>query len=255
MQERKNSMKSYWMLIMLGFITHCAFGQGSELAVHLYGMGALPAGDYSRDLADDSQLTRRSGFSIGSHIGLAATGFGMGAELVSPVGFRGLQWLFSVKGLCNGSNTEALQADFRKELGDSVALTLDYGQWLNLPVMTGFRYDYQFTAEFTLYSLLQAGINFSKMASRKASVDGLIVEDAHFDFARDFGFEWGIGVLYNQRYNLGFRYLDLRHPRYEGRKKISETIFPEIVSRDIVILGEERSISLFVVTLGIQLFK
>jgi len=255
MQERENGVKRYKVLLLFAFIAQSVFSQGSELAVHLYGMAALPAGDYGRDLADDSQLTRRSGFSIGRQIGLAATGYGLGAELVSPVGFRGLQWLFSVKALCNDSKTKTLQADFRKELGDSVALTLDYGQWLNLPVMTGFRYDHQFTAEFTLYSLLQAGINFSKMASRQASVDGLIVEEAHFDFARDFGFEWGIGVLYDQRYNLGFRYLDLRHPRYECRKKISETIFPEIVSRDIVILGEERSISMFVVTLGIQLFK
>ncbi len=246
-------MKRYQVLFMLLFISGYAFGQGSELAVHLYGMTSLPLGEFGQDRADDSKLTRRSGFSIGSNIGLAATGFGVGAELVSPVGYRNLQWIFSAKVILNGCKTDALQAEYRAEA--KVDLTLDYGYWLNLPVMTGFRYDHQFTPEFTLYGILQAGINFSKMASRKATVQGLVVEEAHFDFARDFGFEWGFGILYNQRYNLGFRYLDLRNPRYEGEKKLSETIFPEIVERNIAVLGEERSISMFVVTLGIQLFK
>lgn len=248
-------MKRYWVLFMLLFISNRAFSQGSELAVHLFGIGAVPVGDYGKDLANDSKMTRRSGFSIGSRIGLATTGYGIGAELVSPVGYRNLQWIFSAKAVLNGSETDALQADFRAEMNDTVALMLDYGRWLNLPIMTGFRYDHQFTPEFTLYGILQAGINFSKMASRHASVNGLIVEEAKFYFARDFGFEWGLGILYNQRYNLGFRYLNLRHPRYEGNKKLSETVFPEINTREIAVLGEEHSIAMFVVTLGIQLFK
>lgn len=248
-------MKRYLMLIALVVFVNNAFSQGSELAVHLFGIGSLPTGDYAKDITSDSKLTRRSGFAIGSKIGLAATGYGAGFEMVAPVGFPGLQWLFSTKAIVNGSVTNALQTAFRAQLADSVAIELDYGSWLNVPVMTGFRYDYQFSPAYTAYGLLQAGINFSKMAARTARVGRLVVEKAEYDFARDFGFEFGAGLLLEKRYNLGFRYLSLAKPRYEGHKTLSETIFPEIITRDIAVLGEERSISMFIVTLGIQLFK
>lgn len=253
--ERIERMKRYLMLIVLFVIVKNAFSQGSELAIHLFGIGSLPTGDYAKDITSDSKLTRRSGFAIGSKIGLATTGYGAGFEMVAPVGFPGLQWLFSSKAIVNGSATDALQSAYRTELGDSVTLELDYGQWLNVPVMTGFRYDHQFSPAYTMYGLLQAGINFSRMASRTARIGKVVVEKAEYDFARDFGFEFGLGLLFEKRYNLGFRFLSLAKPRYEGSKQLSEIIFPEIITRDIAVLGEERSISMFIVTLGIQLFK
>jgi hypothetical protein len=248
-------MKRYLMLIVLVVFAKNAFSQGSDLAIHLFGIGSLPTGDYARDITSDSKLTRRYGFAIGSKIGLATTGYGAGFEMVAPVGFPGLQWLFSSKAIVNGSATQALQTAYRTELGDSIALELDYGSWLNVPVMTGFRYDHQFSPAYTAYGLLQAGINFSKMAPRTARVGHLVVEKAEYDFARDFGFEFGLGLLYEKRYNLGFRYLSLAKPRYEGSKTLSEFMFPEIITRKTAVLGEERSISMFIVTFGIQLFK
>jgi len=253
--ERIDGMKRYLLLFALLVIGDQAFSQGSELAVHLFGIGSLPTGDYGKNIADDTRLTRRSGFAIGSKIGLATFGYGLGFEMVAPVGFPGLQWIFSGKAILNGSDVTAVQADFRSKLGDSVDLELKYGQWLNLPVMTGFRYDHQFSPTYTAYGILQAGINFSKMASRQARVAERMIEETKSDFARDFGFEFGLGLLLNKRYNLGIRYLALAQPRFEGSKKVSETIFPEIIVREMSILGEERSISMVIVTLGVQLFK
>lgn len=248
-------MKCYLLLFALLIIAETTRSQGSELAVHLFGIGSLPTGDYAKNIAGDTRLTRRSGFAIGSKIGLATFGYGFGFEMVAPVGFPGLQWIFSGKAILNGSDEKAVQTEFQSELGDSVALRLKYGHWLNFPVMTGFRYDHQFTPEYTMYAIVQAGINFSKMASRQAWVGDLIVEETKSAFARDFGFEFGLGLLFNKRYNLGVRYLALEQPRFEGTKKLSETIFPEIIVREMSILGEERSISMLIVALGIQLFK
>ena len=229
-------MRRYLFIALSLFLVGSAFSQGSELAIHMFGIGSFPSGDYGKDLADDTKLTRRTGFAIGDNIGLATMGYGAGVELVSPVGFPGLQWIFSGKAIVNGSETKAVLSEFRSQLGDSVDLELEYGQWLNFPVMTGFRYDYQFTPTYTVYGILQAGVNFSKMASRKATIGTVVVEDAEFNFARDFGFEFGFGLLFNQRYNLGFKYLALRTPRYEGTKKLSESLFPNIFRRNIDIL-------------------
>jgi len=243
------------MILFLFFFIASALGQSSEMALHFFSIGSIPNGDFGEEIDDNTQVTRRFGFNIGDKIGLAGSGYGAGIELISPVGIRGLEWIFSTKAIINISETESIQSDFRSELGDSVALELDYGKWFNLPVMSGFRYGYMISPEFTIYGILQAGVNFSKLASRKARIEKLTVEETEYDFARDFGFEIGTGILINQRYNIGFRYLNLSTPRFDGDQKLSETIFPGICSRENSIMGEERSISMFIITLGIQLFR
>jgi hypothetical protein len=236
-------------------ITSAVFAQPSELALHLFGIVSLPNGDFGKDLGDNARLTRRAGFDIGDKVGLAQTGFGCGAELISPVWFQGLQWIFSAKTLVNSTKEETAQSEFRSQLGDSVDVILEYGQWINIPVMTGFRYDYYFTHKYALYGIIQGGINFSKAASRKVTIGDLTVEDTNYKWTRDFGYELSIGLLFDQTYNIGFRYLSLSTPRYEGTQYLSETRFPSIIYNESGILGEKRSISMYVVTLGIQLFK
>lgn len=244
-----------FFVLVMALFTSTVFAQSGELALHLFGCASLPNGDFGKDIAANTQKTRRAGFYTGDKVGLAQTGFGCGAELISPVWFRGLNWVFSTKVLVNGVDGEAAQVKFRSELGDSVDLQFKYGQWLNIPVMTGFRYDHHFSHKYTLYGVLQAGVNLSKAPSKKATVRQVTAEDTNYEFARDFGFEVGLGFMLNQTYNLGFRYLALSTPHYDGTRKLSEKVFPEIPSLESAILGEERSISMFVVTLGIQLFR
>jgi len=249
-------MKRVLLFALAGLLlVGSAYPQPSELALHLYGCGSLPNGDFAKNLGEDARLTRRAGFDIGEKVGLAQAGFGIGGELISPVWFRGLNWVFSTKLLINSADAGTPQSEFRSQLGDSVDLSFKMGQWINVPVMTGFRYDQHFTHKYTLYGMLQAGINFSKAPSRQATRGTLIVEDTRFGFARDFGFETGFGLLFDQTYSIGIRYLQLSSPRFEGTRNLSEKQFPKIFNRKNAILGEERSISMFVLTLGIQLFR
>ena len=249
-------MKRYmFFVLVLTLFASTVFAQPSELALHLFGIASVPNGDFGKAIGDNARITRRAGFDIGDKVGLAQMGFGGGAELISPVWFKGLQWVLSTKVLMNAADEGTVQSEFRSQLGDSVDVEFEYGQWINIPVMTGFRYDLHFTHKYTLYGILQAGVNLSKAASKKAIVGQVTAEDTKKEFARDFGFEVGLGLLFDQTYNIGFRYLALSTPRYEGTRKLSEKQFAEIFSRENAILGEERSISMFVVTLGIQLFR
>jgi len=229
--------------------------QSNRLTLHLFGGASLPSGDFGKDIGDNARITRRSGFDIGDKVGLAQTGFGGGAELIAPVWFRGLHWVLSTKIFVNGTDEGTVQSVLRSQLGDTVGVEFDHGQWLNIPILTGFRYDLQVTQKHTLYGTLQAGVNWSKAASRKATLGPLTVEDTQYEFARDFGVEAGLGFVFNHSVNLSFRYLALSTPRYEGTRKLSEKMFPQIFKRENAILGEERSISMFIVTLGVQLFQ
>lgn len=248
----KPYLRATWIF---AFLTNAAFAQPDNLSLHIFGSASLPNGDFARDIGDNARITRRAGFDVGEKVGLAQTGFGGGVELNSPVWFKGLHWVISARAFVNGSDEATVQSEFRSQLGSASDLQLEFGQWLNVPIMTGIRYDYGFSQKIAVYGILQAGLNWSKAASRKATVGALTVEDTRYEFARDFGLEAGLGLLFRQRYNIGFRYLALDTPRYEGTRTLSEKQFPEIFSRKNAILGEERSISMFVVTLGVELFR
>lgn len=248
-------MKRYIVpLIILLMCSASAFGQ-TDLALYLFGVGSVPTGDFGETLTHNTGPTRRAGYYWGDDIGLASEGFGLGAELFSPTRIQGLQWIFSSKILLNGVNSDDAKARFIEMTRTEQAVNFSHGHWINIPVMTGFRYDYHFTHQYTLYGILQGGINVSRMPSRKLSVGGVMAEDAEYGFARDFGYETGLGLMLNQTYNFSLRFLYLGSPRYDGDQRLSELVFPSIFSRQQHILGEQRSISMLVFTFGIQLFR
>jgi len=265
-------------VILLLLLSSILLAQQGELSLHLFGSASLPYGDFGKKFDDYTRVTRISGFDTGDKIGLAATGAGVGAELIAPVWFRGLNWVLSGRIIVNGVNSESALSKYRSQIvGDTTITTkiikeenviesidLEFGRWINIPVMTGFRYDHHFSHKYTLYGSLQAGVNLSKAPSKKATVgimslegvkESVTADDTQFKFTRDFGFEVGLGLVFYQTYNLGFRYLALSTPRFDGTQTLSEKVFPEINSLEDTILGEDRSISMFIVTLGIQLFR
>ncbi|MBN2410226.1 hypothetical protein JXQ31_00955 [candidate division KSB1 bacterium] len=265
-------------VIILLLLSSTVYSQQGELSLHLFGSASLPNGDFGKNFDDYTRVTRLSGFRTGEKIGLAETGAGVGAELIAPVWFRGLNWVLSGRIIVNGVNGESALSKYHSQIvGDTTITTniikerniiksinLEFGRWINIPVMTGFRYDHHFSHKYTLYGSLQAGVNLSKAPSKKATVglmsfegvkESVTADDTQFNFARDFGYELGIGFVFYQTYNLGFRYLALSTPRFDGTQNLSEKVFPEINSLKDTILGEDRSISMFIVTLGIQLFR
>jgi len=265
-------------VILLLLLSSFLLAQQGELSLHLFGSAALPNGDFGKNFDDYTRVTRLSGFDTGDKIGLAGTGAGVGAELIAPVWFQGLNWVLSGRIIVNGVNSESALSKYRSQIvGDTTVTTkilkeqnviesidLEFGRWINIPVMTGFRYDHHFSHKYTLYGSLQAGVNLSKAPSKKATVgimslegvkESVTADDTQFKFTRDFGFEIGLGLVFYQTYNLGFRYLALSTPRFDGTQTLSEKVFPEINSPEDTILGEDRSISMFIVTLGIQLFR
>jgi hypothetical protein len=243
-----------FILLFLFLAGNILYAQQTEISVHLFASGSYPAENYIKKVDDYTAVTIRSGLKIGDKIGLAQPGFGVGGELNTPVWFDGLFWTFSGSFFINGTDGSKAQSAFRSQWQDTVAVNLDVGTWINIPILTGFRYDYYFARQMLVYGIAQIGINLSKAPYIKATVGDVVAEEVTYEFARDIAYQFGIGLVYNQTYNISLRYMNLGTPRYNGTKNLTEVYFPEIFSRTQHIIGEERSIAMYIVTLGIQLF-
>lgn len=245
----KRHVYALWALIILSCT---ALAQPDGLSIQIMGGVSAPVGDFGRTLGEYASITRRAGFNIGDAVGLAGLGFGGGVELVSPAWLNNMSWVLGARIFVNGTNESTAQQKFQSWLGGTSQLSYEVGEWINIPVMTGLRYEVALTEVSRIYGIVQGGINMTRAAQRQATVGGVVVEEAKYEFTRDFGFEAGFGLLYQQRYNLSVRYLDLGSPRYEGTRVLSEKQFPAILSRENAVLGEQRSVSMLVVTLGVE---
>jgi hypothetical protein len=224
--------------------------QDWDVSLLISGIASQPTGDYGEELGENAKLTRRYGFDIGNDVGLAKTGLGIGIELYSPVITEGLGWIFDIRYIANPTESATAEAYFQELLGSNSELVYETGTWINIPIMTGFRYKYFFSSNFSASLFVQAGINLSQNVYRKGSNGDVTGEDTTFKFARDFGYELGLGVDLFQNFNIGISYIDLGKPRYEGTRTLSENVFPEIFSRENHIIGEDRSVSMFLISFG-----
>ncbi|MDZ7264013.1 MAG: hypothetical protein ONB16_05470 [candidate division KSB1 bacterium] len=244
----------FGQLIVLMLLSSLLYAQTDYVSLLVSAYGSLPAGDFAKKVGENPILTRRSGFDIGEYVGLAKAGYGLGIELNTPVLVSGLGWVISLRLLANSTDPTTAEAAFEHFMGDSVDIIYETGTWINFPVMTGLRYEYQFLSDVGAAVFLQGGINFSKAASRSGMIGDVKAEHTSFEFARDFGYELGLSLNLFKKWQLGFSYLSLNTPRFEGTRTLSEKVFPQIFSRENRILGEERSVSMYLISLGYQLF-
>jgi len=237
--------------ILLGQDVDTLSTNSKELILNVHGILTLPNSSFGTMSDNTTSITNRNGFKIGDKIGAAKAGFGLGLELSNPVWFSGMKWIVSAKLLINPVNGSEVQSIYRSQWGDTIKVNLDFGNWINIPLMTGLKYNYQFSSNFECYGLLQGGANFSKAPSLKATDVDIIIEEAKYEFVTDFSFNAGVGIIFNKKYTFGINYLNLSTPRYKGTKELNQNYFPNIFRVKNSIIAEERRISIFSFTFGI----
>ena len=233
--------------------TSLLYAQNDDVSFLVSVYGNMPTSDYGQTLGEYPKVTRRHGFDIGNDVGLAKTGFGLGFEFNTQMLVDGLSWIISARYLTNPTDPSDAEARFKQFLGDTMNVNYETGSWHHFPIMTGLRYTKRITDGIAATAIVQAGINFAKAASRKGTVDGIVGEDTEFQFERDFGYEFGAGLEFFEKWNIEFSYALLNSPRFKGTRMLSEEVFPEIVFNENEILGEERSISMILIRLGYYL--
>ncbi len=234
------------MFLLVIFSMTALFAQD----VILFGNLSLPVGGYGKNLGDDPHVTRRNGFDVGEGAGFAAEGFGIGTEFSFPVRFKGVSWVTGLILVINGTNDEELTQTFKQLLSEDVKF--DYGHWIQMPVMTGFKYSLSLGDRISLYGMVQGGINFIHTATRKATVSGITVDERTYEFSREFGFGLGGGLVVNKRFDLGVRFFDFRKPMFDGERNLSMTYFGQaydMLGRD-AILGQKIPVSFLLLSLG-----
>jgi len=256
-------MKKFLFIVIIIFLltSNIVFAQNTDsistdndkVSLSLFGGLSIPTADFGANIGDNPVMTRRHGFDIGDNVGLATTGFCIGTELISSTGIKGLSWLVNATFISNGVDASAVTSEFEKQLGDTVNVSFDFANWLNIPIMTGVIYKYTFSPRISVFGLVQLGINFSQAPSKTVKVDGITGEEKTYGLVVDFGYGIGVGAILWENYTIGIKYLNLDTPTYPVTLKLSEKVFPEIVTREREILGEDRSVSMLLVTLGINI--
>ena len=228
--------------------------QNTETSVYVYGIGCIPQGNYGDNLGNNPQKTRRQGFDLGDKIGLAKFGYGVGTDCIIPVLVDGMGWQLSAKVIINPTDAHAAENAFTSGYGgDSVIVTMDIGNWFNIPIFTGINYGYKLNDFLNVYAHVQAGINLTKQPTREVFVDGISAERIEFELTPDFGFETGLSFEILKSYIISARYLNLGNPHYDGTRTLNENIFTSIPERVFPVYADEREISMFLITLGIKL--
>ena len=190
----------------------------NDFSIMISGYLNLPAGDFGEKIGDGARGTRRQGLDIGQHVGLATTGFGLGVEIQKEVITRGLNWIVSFRMLYNNTDPSEAESKFKQEFGDTVVFTYETGSWFNMPILTGFRYNYPVAEDLKLSAFVQGGINLVQPPYRHATLNGVKIEETEFDFSQDFGYEFGLGAELFKDYFIAFSYLDLGNPLLRGTR-------------------------------------
>lgn len=224
-----------------------------DISVMVFGNSLIPIGSFGDNIGERAAVTRRFGFDIGEKAGLSKLGFGFGVEISKKVFIPDLAWVISAKFLINPTDVSRLTSFFNHELDDSADISFENGSWANIPIFTGFTYSCRLSESINIYGTLQAGINITKEASRKAMAAGIVVEDISYNFIPDFGFEFGLGAELFDKYNIGIRYINLGTPRYEGVRRLNESFFTSIPQREMNIDSDPRPVNMILIFLGYNL--
>lgn len=113
---------------------------------------------------------------------------------------------------------------------------VDISPYLNIPLLTGLRYQSQTSGGMGIYGLGQVGLNLSKGPSFEFNGN-----EQNSNMVASFGFGLGAGLIFNNQFNVGIRYLGLGEPEYEYEDQDGNSI------------GEmEQPISMLQISIGIS---
>lgn len=156
----------------------------------VYGGISIPTGDFG-----DDNGARDDGF--------ANVGFNLNGEYVSFFeDTPELGWVSSL-----GININGGDQDLRSGIQD-----VDIGSWINIPLLTGVRYQHNLDNGNPIYAQAKIGINFSKAPKIELNQVG---NELTTNLATSFGLALGGGIIVNDKINLSLRYLGLGEPELE----------------------------------------
>ncbi|MGD8782621.1 MAG: hypothetical protein PVH88_27150 [Ignavibacteria bacterium] len=252
------------IIILIAGSSQSLYAQNESASLLIKGSLSMPMGDYGESIGEEIYITRRSGFDFGDDVGLARPGAVFSLEIISPINkIKGLGWLVSGRVIINPTEDEELQDRFQnliKGTGrDTVTFSFEIGNWVHIPLMTGFSYGINVAKDVSTYLTLQGGINISQQPSRKVDAyyieSGITetIEDTEFDVAISYGFSAGVELEFFDKYNISFQYINLGKPEYKGTRTLDPSFFNEIFDIKTNILGDKKSVNMLLLSVGYRI--
>lgn len=238
--------------LFLLMIPGTGWAQNDVGRFHVLGIGSLPLNGFGKKLGNHAQLTRRQGFDIGEGASLATPGFGLEAEYISVTGINGLGWVLNATFLINGVDGSEVASAFKRMYRDTMQVEFHSGNWVNIPIMTGFHYEVSVSEIISVYGTVQAGLNLVRAPSKRVVVSGVEAEKSNFDVSTHFAVGVGAGLVFNRTLHLELKFLDSGSPGFDGTRVLSKSVFPEIYEETTAILGERRPVSMFLLAVGVS---
>lgn len=195
--------KLVFCIILICLMTGLTFAQAKVGQFSVFAAVSLPSGDFGDNKTEGD--------------GYATTGFGAGVDYAHPLDTPGLTWFSTGAFLYNGFDDKGLI-----DLGEAEGLSnvsVDGGSWINIPILTGLRYETEVSPTMDFFAAGQVGLNFYMPPTADISgQDGGETVSAEFslDSGTSFGFSIGAGLVFNNKFNVSIRYLSLGAPELEG---------------------------------------
>lgn len=176
------------LFFLLPFCCSIAYAQHDQPVFSLGAAVVMPTGDF----ADDG----------GADGGFAMIGFALIGDYLYPVGNL-LGWITSATIAYNPAQDDILGG------ADG-----EPGFWINVPLLTGLRYETPLSPTASLFGQAQVGFNYTNGPDIEADINSQQIE-VNYGSAVSFGFSVGVGITLNPRINVSTRYFDLGKPELE----------------------------------------
>lgn len=150
--------------------------------------------------------------NMGSDASYIKMGYSIGVEKTSAIGSFGLGWVTSLTFIIQPYDQEKLEKELSLENVD-----FKYKPILNIPLMTGLKFQKNIVAKLELYGQAQIGLNIHKMGNWKIDDVEMV-----FDIKPSLGYTFGGGIIINERFNLGVRYYMLGDPEVEAKQYLDD---------------------------------
>lgn len=192
-------------LLLLALVGTPGALSGQSLTVRVYGGIAVPTGDFGNEITSSPGLA-----------GGATLGYWAGADVVTPLGAEGLDWISSASVVTLGVDDEFAE-NFMEALAEAPVQDLESGRYWVVPVLTGLRYAMPF-GDGVLTPTGQIGLAVTGGPSGSFVVtegsEATEVEST-YGTSTSFGFAVGVGMTLGDRLHFFIKYLSLGSPGRE----------------------------------------
>ena len=210
-------MKKIVSLFVLSALLFAGLQLTAQTQVYLNLSGAIPTGDFADGDENDWGLLTED------NEGGAGFGFNAGLKIKIATGVNGLWGMVTLDGIFNGLNSDLRDA-FEDAVDEGESNYKDFSlttpKYLNLPVMGGVNYTYNFNPKFGVFAEAGLGADLhviTKMETYTETSSRKTTRTIEYDPKVSLAYQLGAGIELSKRITIGINYYNLGTEKIKGK--------------------------------------